>query len=47
MDLDVLNKLSFFEEKGLDSIQFNGKIIKMMLLTKFVGILTPRYLTFI
>ena len=39
------NTFSSFEEEIINSIQLNGKIINMMLSTKFLQTLTPRYLT--
>ena len=39
------NTFSSFEEEIISSIQLNGKIINMMLSTKFLQTLTPRYLT--
>ena len=41
------NTFSLFDEESTVSIQFNGVTINMMLPTKFVWILIPRYLTFI
>ena len=35
MDLNKTNKFSSFEEENIDSIQYNGKIINVMLSTKF------------
>ena len=40
------NTFSSSEEESIGSFQFNGKIINMILPTKFVWILAPRYLTF-
>ena len=41
------NTFLSFEKEITSSIQFNGEIINMMFSTKFVYILTPRYLTLI
>ena len=46
MDLNILRPKYFliFKNESISSIQFNGKIINMMLPSKFVSIFTPRYL---